>query len=200
MADKADEWAMGRAWGWIRWIREQWLMLLFLGGALVGISDAVEAWRTVPADLAALKRAVTEVAAGISRIEAADAGDTASAASPGAAVAFPGDRHRIEDGAAGAWTVVRLRPARALRSDCRPGRVDVWIVDAGGRWFTADTRLGRVPRLTGDTDLAFGVRIPGDAAPGRAEARVQLTHTCGGHLQVQVAPWLPFRVRGASAP
>lgn len=195
-AETAKTDAIGKALGWVRWGREQWLLLVFLAGSLMWLRDAVEAVRGVPADIAALGDGIAAVADGVERLETAHAEE---AGRPGAAVAFPGDRHEIEDGAAGAWTVVRLRPARTLRGDCRTGAVDVWMIDARGRWFSVETGLAQVPRLSGDTDVAFGVRIPVDAAPGRAEALVQLTHECGVHREVQLAPRLHFRVRGAKA-
>jgi hypothetical protein len=109
---------------------------------------------------------------------------------------FPGTGHSIDDGAAGAWTVLRLRPVRRLRADCLPVAIDAFMIDVAGQWFSVETAMTPMPVLDGDADIAFGILIPASVHPGRARVAVQITSDCGSHMQVDPAPWLQFRVSG----
>lgn len=191
---RADTDAIGATLGWVRWIRQQWLLLMFLAGAMIWLRDTAEAVRGVPTTIALLGGEIAAIADGMKRIERAL--EPKVSAGRDAVLAFPGKRHEIDDGKPGNWTVARLRPARPLREDCQTIAIDAWLIDAEGRWFSVETSLTRVPGLVGDTDIAFGVLIPEDAAPGRAEALVQLTHDCGAHRAAQLAPRLHFRIAG----
>jgi len=110
---------------------------------------------------------------------------------------FPGRRHSIEDGAPGAWVILRWNPVRRLRSDCTPVSIDAFMIDIAGRWYSVQTSMKPMPFLEGDEDLAFGLQIPVGMAIGRARAGVQVTSDCGTHLQVETTPWQSFLVLAA---
>jgi hypothetical protein len=107
---------------------------------------------------------------------------------------FPGNRHNVDDGTPGAWTVLRWRPVKRLRADCVPSAIDAWMVDRTGQWFSVETAVAPIPGLEGEADLAFGVRVHPLMDRGRAQVLVQITFDCGTHRQVETAPWLQFSV------
>ena len=191
-AETAGKAAVAGVWATLRSVRDQWLLVVFLAGALFGIRDAYVRFAELPASVSEQRTEVAELREQVARLNAAVA--RKNPARTEAVMEFPGNRHRVGDALAGEWTVARLVPTRPLRGDCRTVGVDAWLIDSAGRWFSAETGLRSVPKLTDETDLSFGVRIPGDAAPGRAQLILQLTHDCGSQVQVQAAPRLPFRV------
>ena len=184
--------ATGGAWAALRALREQWLLLVFVTGSLLWLRDTYERFEQLPATLAEHGARLTSLQDEVAGLQAAIARDVARRT--GAVVSVPGSRHAIEDARAGEWTVARLVPTRPLRGDCRTVGVDAWMIDGEGRWFSAETAVASIPKLTEETDLSFQVRVPAEAALGRAQVLVQLTHDCGTHFQVQTAPRLPFRV------
>lgn len=192
MAETAGKMAIDSAWATLRTLRDQWLMLVFLTGSLLWLRDTYERFEQVPAQLAEHGVRLAALQDEVAGLQAAIGQDMA--ARTGAVIAFPGSRHAIEDARAGEWTVARLMPARPLRGDCRTVGVDAWMIDGEGRWFSAETGVATIPKLTEETDLSFQVRVPAEAAPGRALVLVQLTHDCGTHVLVQTTPRLPFRV------
>lgn len=191
-AETAGKAAIEGVWGTIRTLRDQWLLLVFMMGALVWLRDTYDEFAPLPATVAAQAAEMSALAESVGRLEEAMVRDRQGRQSP--VLEFPADRHGVEDGRAGGWTVAHLRSIRPLRTDCRTEAVDAWIIDSKGRWFLAKTSVSLVPQLSGETDLAFGVYLHPDAAPGRAQVLIQFTHDCGTHRQVQTAPRLQFRV------
>ena len=191
-SETAGKAAIGSVWATLRTLRDQWLLLIFVTGSLLWLRDTYDRFEQVPATLAEHGVRLAALQDDVAGLQAAFAED--SAARTGAVVAFPGNRHAIEDARAGDWTVAHFVPTRPLRADCRTVGVDAWMIDGEGQWFSADAGVASIPKLTDETDLSFRVRVPAEAAPGRAQVLVQLTHDCGTHFQVQTAPRLPFRV------
>ena len=191
-SESAGKMAIGSAWATLRALRDQWLLLVFLSGSLLWLRDTYARFEQVPEALAEHGVLLARLQDEVAGLQAAIGQDMA--ARTGAVIAFPGNRHAIEDARAGEWTVARLTPTRPLRGDCRTVGLEVWMIDGKGRWFSTETGVTTFPKLTEETDLSFQVRVPSQAAPGRAQGLVQLTHDCGTHLQVQTVPRLPFRV------
>lgn len=193
-AELAGRAAVEGVFATVRRLKEQWVTLVFLAGALFWARDTYDEFAKLPMlvrqqmeGLGALKTTVTRLEAEV--VKRLQAGD-------GPAFAFPGNRDSVADGRPGTWTVLHLRPVTRLRADCVPGRLDAFMVDAEGRWFSVETALAPMPALEGKADVAFNVRIPPPMAPGRAKAQVQVTSRCGAERQVDTSPWLPFRVIG----
>ena len=193
-AEMAGRAAVEGIWGTVRRLKEQWLLLVFLAGALVWARDTYDEFAKLPLLVRQQMEGLAAVEATVTRLEAELVGRLNADHAP--VLEFPGSRHGIDDGAPGAWTVLRWQPVRRLRADCTPSRIDAFMVDAEGQWFSVETAMAPMPALEGGADLAFGVRIHPRMAPGRARAGVQITSDCGSHLQVETAPWLPFRVLG----
>lgn len=191
-AEMAGKAAIEGFWATLRRVRDQWLVVTFLAGAAFWLRDTYVEFRELPGLVRDQMAGLAAVEATVARLEDQVKRRLVGDHSP--ILAFPGTRHEIADAVAGAWTELRWRPVRVLREDCIPGALDVWVVDAGGRWFAAETSLAPMPGLAGEADLAFGVRLPAGLAAGRARAQAQITFDCGTHRQVERAPWLPFRV------
>lgn len=191
-ADSAGKVAIDGMWGTLRKLRDQWFLLVFLAGALMWARDTWRDFAPLPAIVAAQTTELAAIGNSVARLEKALVKGEEARHQP--VFAFPGNRHRIGDARAGAWTAARLVPTRPLRPECRTVALNAWLIDSDGRWFTVETSLDQVPRLEDDTELAFGVLVHADAALGRAQLLVELTHDCGTHRQVQAAPRLHFRV------
>jgi len=191
-AEMAGRAAVEGVWETLRKVKEQWVLLAFLAGILFWARDAYDEFAGLPdlvreqmQGLAALEVTVTRLE--VELVRRLDGDHTP-------VLGFPGIRHTIDDGAPGAWTVLRWSPVRRLRTDCTPNRIDAFMIDQGGRWFSVETAISPMPVLEGDADLAFKVRIHPQMESGRARAGVQIASDCGSHLQVETTPWLPFRV------
>lgn len=191
-ADIAGKAAIGGAWETLRKVKEQWVVLAFLCGALFWARDTYDEFSGLPElvrrqmdGLSALESSVARLEAEVMRRLDGDRGPV---------FRFPKLQHSVDDGAPGDWTVLRWSPVERLRADCRPTGIDAFMVDSSGQWFSIEKAMTPMPVLDGETDLAFGVRIHPGMAPGRARIGVQITSDCGTHLQVDPAPWLPFRV------
>ena len=191
-AEMAGKAAIEGIWSTLRRLRDQWLIISFLLGALFWLRDTYAEFAQLPALVRDQMNGLAAVEATVARLEEQVKRRLVGDRSP--ILAFPGNRHEIADGVPGAWTVLRWRPVRVLRQDCLPGAIDVWMVDSRGRWSAAETALAPMPELAGEADLAFGVRIPEGMAPGRARVLAQISFDCGTHRQVESAPWLHFRV------
>lgn len=191
-AEKAGKAAIEGLWDTIRRLRDQWVLLAFMLGALMWLRDIYDEFVPLPAIVAAQTDELTAMAESVARLEQ----EWGQRDRQAPVLEFPGTRHSIEDARPGEWAAARLAPTRPLRKDCRTVGIDVWLIDARGRWFAVETSLGKMPRLDAETDFAFGVRVHPDAAPGRAQVLVELTHDCGTHRQVQAAPRLHLRVIG----
>ncbi|MBK0401286.1 hypothetical protein H0I76_18975 [Limibaculum sp. M0105] len=196
-ADTAGKAAVREIWAMLRKIRDQWVMIVFLTGALVWARDTWER-------LAALPAAIDGIAAGVEQLtgQLAAAGALAGhgAGAPGGAgragpvLGFPGERHGATDARPGEWSEVRLDPVRPTGRSCVPLELDAFVVDAAGRWFQAEATIGAPPVLEPEGDLAFGVRVPAAVPAGRAAIALSFVHDCGGDLVVDAAPRLPIRV------
>jgi hypothetical protein len=191
-AEMAGKVAVEGVWSTLRRVREQWVLLVFFGGALLWLHDTYEEFAKLPALVRQQMSGLAAVEATVARLETEVTRRLEADRSP--VLGFPGTGHGVEDGKPGAWTVIRWRPLRRLRADCSALAVDAWMVDQSGRWFSVETSVAPIPVPEGDTDLAFGARIDPKMDPGRAMALVQITFDCGTHRQVETAPWLQFRV------
>lgn len=199
-ADTAGKAAVREVWTTLRTLRDQWVMIVFLTGALLWARDTWERISTLPA-------AIGNIAAGVEalsgRLEAVEKAAERLAAGPvaeargraGPVLAFPPGRHGATDARPGGVSDLRLDPVRrTARGDCVPVKLDAFVIDAAGRWFQAAATIGAPPVIDAEGDLAFGVRIPADVPPGRAAIAVSFVHDCGGGLVVDTAPRLPIRV------
>ncbi len=110
------------------------------------------------------------------------------------ALAFPGERHAIDDGRPGALVTVVLAPVVRVRADCRNSDFAAFMIDAGGRWYSVETDLERVPQIEDSQELAFGARVHPRMRAGRAQFLVEVTQDCGAGRQVDSSPRLHFRV------
>ena len=182
-------------WGPLRTLRDQWFLLVFMAGALFWLRDTYDEFAALPATVAAQRAELAALANGVAKLERSLDRQEARRFQP--AFRLGDDGHVVEDGRPGEWTTVRLAQVAPTRTDCRAYAIDAWLIDNAGRWFSAPTSLTLAPGLTGETELAFDVRIGPEVAPGRAQMVVQFTHDCGTHHQVQTVPRLPFRI-GAS--
>jgi hypothetical protein len=191
-AELAGKAAMEESWATLRKLKEQWLLLLFLTGALFWARDTYDAFARLPALMRQQMSGLATLEATVTRLEAEVKRRLPEDYSP--VLGFPGTKHGIDDGAPGAWTVLRWRPVERLRKDCVASVIDAWMVDAGGQWFTVETAIAPMPAIEGEADLAFGVRVHPSMGRGRAQVLVQITFDCGTHRQVETAPWLQFRV------
>lgn len=191
-AEMAGRVAVEGAWAGLRRLREQWVLLVFFAGALIGLRDTYDEFAKLPAlvrqqvsGLATLEAKVTQLDAEVMRRFTVDQSPV---------VAFPGTKHSVDDGAPGAWTVLHLRPVRRLREACVPRRIDAWMVGRDEQWFTVETSVTLMPALEGETDLDFGVRVHPLMKRGRARVLVQVSFDCRGYPRVETTPWLHFRV------
>lgn len=191
-AEKNASALQGGIVGALRTLRDQWFLLAFMAGTLFWLRDTYDQFTPLPAKVAAQTAELAALTEGVARLEQSLEDRASAQFAP--ALELPAEGHRVEDGPAGGWTTARLRRVVPLRPDCQAAALDVWVIDEAGRWFSAPSSLERLPELRGETELAFGVRIGDEAAPGRASLLVQFTHDCGTHRQVQAASRLPFRV------
>jgi hypothetical protein len=191
MAGKA---AIDGVWVTLSKLKEQWVLLVFLTGALFWVRDTYDEFAKLPmlvrqqmSGLAALEATVTRLEAQVVRRLKVDRSPV---------LGFPGTKHGIKDGVPGAWTTLYWRPVKRLRGDCVAIAIDAWMIDRNGQWFSVETAVAPMPALEGEADLAFGVRVHPLMSLGRARVLVQVTFDCGTHRQVETAPWLQFRVLG----
>lgn len=195
-AEMAGKAAAEGLWTSLRRLREQWMLVAFFAGAMIWARDTWEEFAPLPALVREQTRGLAQLEDVVARLEerVSERVSERAAADRSPVLGFPGDRHAMEDGTPGSWTVLRWRPVRALRADCVPAAIDAWMVDAGGAWFAVETELAPMPLLEGEQDLAFRLRVHPGMAPGRARAMAQIAFDCGTHRQVETAPWLQFRV------
>jgi len=191
-AEAAGKVAVDSVWGTLRRLKEQWVMLVFLTGALLWVRDTYGQFANLPElvrrqmdGFAALETTVTRLEAELVRRLDMEQGPV---------FAFPGSRHSVDDRVPGAWTVLRWSPVQRRREDCVPTRVDAYMVDRSGQWFSVGTALAPMPSVEGETELAFGVQIDSRMSRGRVRVGLQITSDCGARRQVQLTPWLQFRV------
>jgi hypothetical protein len=168
------------------------MLLMFFAGALIWTRDTYDEFAKLPALVRQQMNGLAQLEVTVTRLEAEVKRRFTQDHSP--VLGFPGADHGIDDGAPGAWTLLRWRPVRRLRDDCVPSGINAWMVDRNGQWFSVETALAPMPALEGEADLAFGVRIHPQMEGGRARALTQITFDCGTHRQMETAPWLQFRV------
>lgn len=196
-ADTAGKAAVREIWATLRKIRDQWVMIVFLTGALVWARDTWERLAGLPAAIDGIAAGVERLTGSLAAVETLAerlAGAPEGRGRAGPVLAFPGGRHGATDARPGGWSEVRLDPVRLTGQGCAPLRLDAFVVDAGGRWFQAEATIGAPPVLAPEGDLAFGVRVPAPVPAGRAAIAVSFVHDCGGDLAVDAAPRLPIRV------
>lgn len=178
--------------GALRTLRDQWLLLAFMAGALFWLRDTYDEFAPLPATVAAQTVKLAALTQGVARLEQTLDRQDERRFAP--AVSLGAHGNVVEDGRAGEWITARLKRVVPLRTDCRADALNAWLIDQAGRWFSAPTSLDRLPELRGETELGFGVRIGTEAVPGRASLLVQFTHDCGTHRQVLTATSLPLLV------
>lgn len=191
-AEMAGKAVVDGIWGTFRKVKDQWVLLAFLTVALFWARDAYNEFAGLPELMRRQMEGLATLEGTVRRLEAELMrrldGDHAPV------FGFPGTRHSIDDGAPGAWTVLRWSPVRRLRTDCTPNRIDAFMIDQGGRWFSVETAMAPMPVLEGNAELAFSMRIHPRMDRDRARASVQITSDCGSHLHVEATPWLPCRM------
>ena len=191
-AEMAGKAAVDGAWVTLRKLKEQWVLLVFLTGALLWARNTYDEFAKLPSLVRQQMNGLSTLEATVTRLEAEVKRRLTEDHAP--VLGFPGTKHGIDDGAPGAWTVLRWRPVERLRDDCLPSMIDAWMVDQSGQWFSVETAVAAMPALEGAAELAFGVRVHSLMDRGRAQALVQIAFDCGTHRQVETAPWLQFRV------
>ena len=191
-AKMAGNAAVEGIWATLRRLREQWLLLVFMTGALLWARDTYDEFAKLPSLVRQQMGGLATLEATVTRLEAEVTRGLTEDHTP--VLGFPGAKHGIDDGAPGEWTVLHWRPVERLRNDCVPSVIDAWMVDQGGKWFSVETTVVPMPALETETDLAFGVRVHPLMDRGRAQVLVQVSFDCGTHRQVETAPWLQFRV------
>ena len=191
-AKMAGRAAIGGLWVTLDKLKEQWLVLVFLTGALLWARDTYDEFNKLPSLVRQQMSGLAALEATVTRLEAEVKGRMTENHSP--VLGFPGTRHGIDDGAPGAWTALRWSPVQRLRDGCVSSAFDAWMVDRNGQWFSVETAVESMPAFEGEADLAFGVKVHPLMDRGRAQVLVQVTFDCGTHRQVETAPWLQFRV------
>ena len=193
-AKLAGKAAIDGVWATLRTLKEQWLLLLFLTGALLWVRDTYDEFTKLPTLVRQQMSGLAALEATVTRLEAQIVRRLKGIRSP--VLGFPGTKHGIDDVAPGAWTTLYWRPVERLRDDCVASAIDAWMIDRNGQWFSVETAVAPMPTLEGEVDLAFGVRVHPLMGLGRAQVLAQITFDCGSHRQVETAPWLQFRVLG----
>jgi hypothetical protein len=193
-AEMAGKAAVEGAWVTLGKLKEQWVLLVFLTGALLWARDTYDEFAKLPSLVRQQMSGLSTLEATVTRLEVEVKRRLTEDHAP--VLGFPGTKHGIDDGAPGAWTVLHWRPVERLRYDCAASVIDAWMVDQNGQWFSVETAVAPMPALEGVADLAFGVRVHPLMGRGRARVLVQITFDCGTHRQVETAPWLQFRVLG----
>jgi hypothetical protein len=189
-ARKAGEIAVDEVWGTLGKLRDRWILVVFATSALFWARDVYERFVDLPARVAELARALDEL-----RTDSARADElTGPEVDRAPALAFPGQRHAIEDGRPGDLVTVDLAPVMRVRADCRNSDFAAFMIDADGRWYSVETDLDRVPQIEEPQELAFRVRVHPRMDVGRAQFLVEVTQDCGAHRQVDRSPLLHFRV------
>jgi len=192
--EDAGKTAAEGVWVTLKTLKEQWVLVMFVAGALIWARDTYEQFSRLPLQIGEQATRLEKIVGRVSALERKMAERAEIARGP--IVEFPGTRHSIGDARPGDWTTVKLDPIVYRRSGCRISRLDAFMVDSRDQWFTAEIGLDRLPRLRNVTDLAFEVRVHPRMARGRAKAVIQFTHDCGSFRKVETAPTLPFRVLG----
>lgn len=193
-AEIAGKAAIESAWSTLRRMREQWLLILFLTGALLWARDTYDEFAKLPPLVRQQMSGLAELRETVMRLEDQVKRRLLGDRTP--VLEFPGTRHGIADSVPGQWTILSWRPVRRLRDDCVPKGLDAWIVDRRGQWFSVETAVSSLPALRDEVNLSFGVLVDPAVSEGRAKLTAQIVFDCGTHRQVQTAPWLQFRVIG----
>ncbi len=183
-------------WTTLKRLRDQWVLVVFAATALLWARDFYEQFVDLPMRIQAQAEAIDALRQEIAEVGAGNE-DSARRVDRSPVLSFPGRQHGIDDGVLGAPVTVRLNPFHWGRDDCRTADLAAFMVDSTDRWYSVATDLVRLPQLTGEEQVAFGVVVHPRMTVGRAEFLVQITQDCGSHLQVDSSPRLHFRVRAA---
>lgn len=181
-------------WTTIKRLRDQWVLIVFAVTALFWARDFYEQFVHLPGRVQTQSQVIEVLR---KEIAALDSVDERRRIDRSPVLSFPGRQHGIDDGVLGAPVTVRLNPVHWDRDDCRTADLAAFMVDSTNRWYSVATDLVRLPQLTGEEQVAFGVMVHPRMTVGRAEFLVQITQDCGSHLQVDSSPRLHFRVRAA---
>jgi hypothetical protein len=190
-AKRAGEVSVEGVFGTLGRMRDRWVLVVFAASALFWARDVYEQFVDLPARVAELGRGLDELRTDGARSVAEQARPDVDRS---AALAFPGERHAIEDGRPGDLVTVVLAPVVRVREECRNSDFAAFMIDADGRWYSVETDLVRVPQIEGSQELAFGVRVHRRMDVGRAQFLVEVTQDCGAFRQVDSSPRLHFRV------
>jgi hypothetical protein len=190
-AKRAGEVSVEGVFGTLGRMRDRWVLVVFAASALFWARDVYEQFVDLPARVAELGRGLDEL-----RTDGARSVDEQARpdVDRSAALAFPGERHAIEDGRPGDLVTVVLAPVVRVREECRNSDFAAFMIDADGRWYSVETDLVRVPQIEGSQELAFGVRVHRRMDVGRAQFLVEVTQDCGAFRHVDSSPRLHFRV------
>lgn len=184
-------------WLTLKRLRENWILIVFVATALYGARDVYHEIIRLPHRVETLHATLGELEGGMVRLEAAL---LAPAVDQGEVLSFPGLLHAATDGQPGEWVMARFRPVHALRPECQPAGLAAYMIDSDRRWFSVQTDLAGWPLMGSHQELAFGVEVHPRMAVGRAQLLIQVVHDCGGQLQVDSSPVLPFHVLPEGAP
>ena len=188
-AKRAGEITAEGVFGTLGRMRDRWVLVVFAASALFWARDVYEQFVDLPARVAELGRDMDEL-----RSEDARSATGLPDVGRSAALAFPGERHKIDDGRPGDMVTVVLAPVVRVREECRNSDFAAFMIDADGRWYSVETDLVRVPQVAKSQELAFGVRVHRRMDAGRAQFLVEVTQDCGSVRQVDSSPRLHFRV------
>ena len=172
-------------------VRDRWVLLVFAASALFWARDVYEQFADLPARVAELGKTLDELRTDGARSVTEQARPDLDRS---AALAFPGERHAIEDGRPGDLVTVVLAPVVRVREGGRSSDFAAFMIDDDGRWYSVETDLARVPQIEGSEELAFGVRVHRRMDVGRAQFLMEMTQDCGAYSQVDSSPRLHFRV------
>ena len=190
-AKRAGETVARGFWVTLKRLRDRWVLLAFLATAAFWARDIYDEYVILPAQFAELRVKVDGLRSEVALLEL---GEVEVLIDRSPALTFPGMAHNVEDGSPGLPITVRFRPAERVREECHSGGLAAYMIDAGGRWYSVETDLARLPQFVGAQELAFGVQVHPRMALGRAQFMVQVVQNCGTHLQVDSSPRLHFRV------
>jgi hypothetical protein len=179
------------AFGTLGKLRDRWVLLVFAASALFWARDVYDRFVDLPARVAELGRRLDELRSDPARPATGQARPDVGRS---AALAFPGERHAIEDGRPGDLVTVVFAPVERVREDCRNSDLAAFMIDADGKWYSVETDLVRVPRIEKSQGLAFVAKVHPRMDEGRAQFLVEVTQDCGAYSQVDSSPRLHFRV------
>ena len=102
-AELAGKTAVDGVWVTLNKLKRQWVLLVFLTGALLWARETYDEFAKLPSLVRQQMAGLTTLEATVTRLEAEVMRRLQGDHSP--VLGFPGNRHSVDDGAPGAWTV-----------------------------------------------------------------------------------------------